>query len=457
MTQVLTPSTEIDTSGVPFAITDRRFIPRERYYDRAFFELENEKLWPHVWQVACRLEEIPDVGDYVEYSVAGYSVFVVRTGKGTDDIKAYQNACRHRGTQLAVGCGNFRGGQIVCPFHGWRWGIDGNPVFPLFGQEGFEERTLDPEDLKLIECQVDTWANCVFINMDRNAPPLREALDPVASVLDVLNVDRMHVWWWKAAKLKANWKMAMEAFMEGWHVMQTHPQFAVNTGMEIPADLLSDCRSYKNGHASQQQGQDSEVQEHTGLTESSEAETSLAFMRTVYEGLDAMVLAKDVQVMEGLRKQPIPPGEFSKKMVEALYEWNRGAGVPLPNPTPEVLSLWSSQWFIYPNFMIHPSFGNAIVYRCRPDDPTDPEHCVFDFWSVTLYPDGEEPGKPTFGGYPSVYDEKEWPLIPFQDFSNIEAQQRGIHTPGYKGQRLSSRWEDGISNMHVHLDGMLAR
>jgi phenylpropionate dioxygenase-like ring-hydroxylating dioxygenase large terminal subunit len=316
---------------------------------------------------------------------------------------------------------------------------------------------MDPEDLKLIECQVGTWANCVFINMDRNAPPLMKALDPVASVLDALNVDRMHVWWWKAAKLKANWKMAMEAFMEGWHVMQTHPQFAVNTGMEMPADLLSDCRSYHNGHASQQQGHGSEVQESTGLTESSEAETSLAFMRTVYEGLDAMVLAKDVQVLESLRKKDIPEGQFSQKMIEALYEWNRGAGVPLPDPTPEVLGLWSSQWFIFPNFMIHPSFGNAIVYRCRPDNPTDPEHCVFDFWSVTLYPEGEEPGKPTFGGYPSVYDEQEWPLIPFQDFSNIESQQRGIHSPGYTGQRLSSRWEDGISNMHVHLDSWLAR
>src|SRR6266545_1810724 len=116
MTQLL--NREVDTSKVPFAITDRRFIQRERYIDKEFFALENEKLWPHVWQVACRLEEIPRVGDYAEYSVAGMSVLVVRTGTGKDDIKAYQNACRHRATELATGCGNFMGGNIVCPFHG---------------------------------------------------------------------------------------------------------------------------------------------------------------------------------------------------------------------------------------------------------------------------------------------------------------------------------------------------
>ena len=54
---------------VPHRITNPELIPAERYFDPAFFELEKEKLWPHVWQMACRLEEIPEVGDYVEYSI----------------------------------------------------------------------------------------------------------------------------------------------------------------------------------------------------------------------------------------------------------------------------------------------------------------------------------------------------------------------------------------------------
>jgi phenylpropionate dioxygenase-like ring-hydroxylating dioxygenase large terminal subunit len=450
---VLTTDGSIDTSQVPFAITDRCFIPRQRYFDRTFFELENEKLWPHVWQMACRLEEIPHVGDFVEYWVARYSVIVVRTGE--NEIKAYQNACRHRGTQLAVGCGTFQGGQIVCPFHGWRWNLDGTPAH-LYGGKGFDARVLDPRDLELIECQVGTWANCVFINMDRSAPPLLDALEPLPRFLDAMNVGEMYVDWWKAVRLRANWKIAMEAFMEGWHTMATHPQLTLGAGEQFPADFLSVQHSYPNGHASLEQGHDNDVQADLGLTSKAEAERTLAFMRAISQGLGAMVLEKDVQVIEGLRNIDCAPEKFSANMIEAIYAWNSGAGIRLPAPDPEVLGRWGSQWFVFPNFMIHPLFGNAISYRVRPDSD-DPEHCYFELWSLTLYPRGQEPGKPVFGGVHPIDDESVWPLVPRQDFSNIERQQRGLHTPGYRAQRLARKYEDGIANMHAHLDTYLAR
>ena len=453
MTQTTTSPAAVSAAAVPFAIRDRGFIPRERYYDKPFFELENEKLWPHVWQMACRLEEIPRVGDYVEYSVAKYSVLVVRTGE--NEIKAYQNACRHRATQLAVGCGTFRGGQIVCPFHGWRWNLDGTPS-GLYGKSGFDPTSLDPEELKLIECQVDTWAGCVFINMDQSAPPLMQALSPVPEFLDPLKIADMRIDWWKAVRLKANWKLAIEAFMEGWHLAITHPQTVMGAGEQFPADFLSLQNSYQNGHASLEQGHDNEVQADLGLSGRAEAEKTLAFMRVLCDGLRAMVLEKDVAVIEGMREVDCPPEEFSAKMTEALYAWNTAAGIKLPDPEPEILARWGSQWFIFPNIMFHPLYGNSIGYRVRPDSE-DPESCYFEFWSLTLYPEDEQPAKPEFGGVHPADDENEWPLIPRQDFSNIGRQQRGLHTPGYRAQRLARKFEDGIANMHVHLDSYLAR
>lgn len=88
---------------VPFKITDPERIPAQRYYDEEFFKLERELLWPHVWQMACRLEEIPEIGDYVTYRLLDQSVIVVRTASG---VKAFQNACRHRGVQLTTDFGN---------------------------------------------------------------------------------------------------------------------------------------------------------------------------------------------------------------------------------------------------------------------------------------------------------------------------------------------------------------
>ncbi|MEX5713092.1 Rieske 2Fe-2S domain-containing protein, partial [Parafrankia sp. FMc6] len=98
---------------VPFAMRDPLHVPRERYYDRTFFELEKEYLWPRVWQMACRLEEIPRPGDFVEYEICDQSILVVR--QPDLSVKAFHNACRHRATQLCSGSGRLPGGQIVCP------------------------------------------------------------------------------------------------------------------------------------------------------------------------------------------------------------------------------------------------------------------------------------------------------------------------------------------------------
>ena len=453
MTAMRTTDQDIDTSHVPFRMTDRCFVPRERYYDKTFFDLENERLWPHVWQMACRLEEIPNVGDFVEYTVAKYSVIVVRTGP--DEIKAYQNACRHRATQLANGCGSFEDGRIVCPFHGWRWNLDGSPSMPLYGQDGFEPRCVQEADLRLLECKVDTWANCVFINMDKNARSLEDALAPMPQLLDPLNVGKMHVHWWRGARMKANWKVAQEAFLESWHVAQTHPQLTMGVGHRYPADRNA-VYSQPGGHMYFVPVRGEKVQTTAGtLAGMNEADAAINFARLMCEGLDGgMVMPKDLHVLEGLRFADYEPGEFMKKRMEAIRAWNRGAGIPFPEPSEEVVSRAGGDFFMFPNMFILPTFGNALMYRSRPDSG-DPEHCFFETWALTLYHEGYEPPKPVCEEAPAD-DASVWPLIPRQDFSNIERQQRGLHAAGFEAMRLASKYEDGIANMHVHLDDYLA-
>src|SRR5580698_8899699 len=120
-------------SEVPFRISDPERIPVQRYYDAEFFKLEQELLWPHVWQMACRLEEIAEIGDYVTYRLLEKSVIVVRTASG---VKAFHNACRHRGVQLTTDSGNCKSKGFICPFHGWRWNIDGKNTF-VYGKNVF--------------------------------------------------------------------------------------------------------------------------------------------------------------------------------------------------------------------------------------------------------------------------------------------------------------------------------
>jgi Rieske 2Fe-2S family protein len=77
-------------------VADR--VRKERYYDPDFYALEAELLWPRVWQMACRLEEIPQPRDFVEYEFLDQSVIVLR---GDDmSVRAFQNVCRHRGGRV---------------------------------------------------------------------------------------------------------------------------------------------------------------------------------------------------------------------------------------------------------------------------------------------------------------------------------------------------------------------
>ena len=88
--------------------------------------LEFDRLWSRVWQVACRDEEITDVGDFCEYLIGDQSILVVRSAP--DTVRAFHNTCLHRGTRLADGAGRFPEGCIRCRYHAWRYDLDGKLV-----------------------------------------------------------------------------------------------------------------------------------------------------------------------------------------------------------------------------------------------------------------------------------------------------------------------------------------
>ncbi len=430
---------------VPYAMQEPVYVPKERYYSREFFELEKEHLWPHVWQMAAREEELPNPGDFVEYEITGKSILLVRQTDGS--IKALHNACRHRATELAKGAGRLPGKQLVCPFHGWRWNLDGSNSF-VFKESAFDPQCLKPDDLRLRECLVETWAGHVWINMDLDAPPLMEALSPVAELLDGVGVGNMRVKWWKRGILNANWKMAQEAFFEGYHVMQTHPQLLMGGGEEVGEYTAAaiDYTAFKNGH--------SRFQSETYDRAVASGEQFIAYARMLAEGQDAMTLDSDVRVFDGVRNRVGDHPDFSTAAIAALYDYAAGAGIPMA-PLSEKMILWGGEIYMFPNYLMLPMYGNCLCYRSRPYND-DPEWCQFDVWSLTTYPVGQEPERAELLGVFDKEDTEHWGLIPRQDFSNIEAQQRGLHSMGFDHLRLSNKYEISIANMHEELDRRLA-
>ena len=425
---------------VPFQIVDPERIPTPRYYDEEFYRLETERLWPRVWQMACRLEQIPNVGDWIEYSNLGKSVIVART---KDGVKAYHNACRHRGVQLAKGHGSCEIQGFSCPFHGWRWNIDGKNTF-VYGRHLFSEKQLDQADLDLPTCRVEFWGGCAFINWDDNAPSLRDSIGPLADRLDQYSVDKLRAEWCYGTVLPANWKVAMEAFMEGYHVMRTHPQLH-----EAAGPLYQSMYQEPQGTAAP-------VNMRASSHENIKAQ--VRHMELLSEGMAGMCHAKDLETARGLESVDLPEDQ-----IQALMHWYGMVNAEVTRQgrergeaTPDLNALAVSHpikavEFIYPNYFLLPFLSSMAAYRIR---PLGPESCYFEIWSLTLFPEGKEP-PPVMATIDLPYDSKEFPPIPQQDYSNIPEQQIGLHASGFEFMRLSKDIEGLISNYQRILDGYL--
>lgn len=414
---------------VPYAMEAPDRARKERYYDPEFFRLEAEQLWSRTWQMACRLEEIPRPGDYVTYEILDESVVLVRA----DDlgVTAFQNSCRHRGVKLAEGRGTCESG-FTCPFHGWCYGPDGKNTF-VSRRSSFSERNLRPGDLDLRPVRCEVWGGCAWINLDDGAPPLRPCIEPFATVLDAWRLESMHPEWWYAVRLPVNWKLAEEAFMEQYHVIETHPQLVI-PGRCPPRDPGAfDPRTF--------------------------VDAELHYLHTMSEGMAGMVHADDVRIAEGLRDidlpaDPTPAIEtWNRTFNDAVLRWHRAAGHDVPDLNDlEARGLNEPMGYCFPHFFVLPMYSSASSYRFR---PLGPEETLMEIWSLTRFPAGHEPGAPT-PPEPWECDDPRMPPIPAQDFSNLPKQQRGLHTSGFEYMRFSEQIEGGIANFERTVDGFLA-
>ena len=439
--------------SVPFRMADPERVPVQRYYDEEFYELECERVWPHVWQMACRLEQIPNVGDWIEYSNVGRSVIVVRTKEG---VRAFHNACRHRGVALVHegDHGNCAAKGFICPFHGWRWSADGENSF-VYGEHLFSERQLDRADLALRPCRVELWGGCAFINFDDDAPSVRESFGPVADRLEAHGLCDLRAEWWYATELPANWKIAMEAFMEGYHVMMTHPQLhSARSPASTNTRYVATERLGGIGREDRIQNQDRGHHDPRG-----DQDARSENMELLSEGMAGMCHAKEVEIARSLLDADLPedPAEAVPiwyGMVQAeISKQLRARGEPVPDLNAVAISdPVHAVEFLFPHYFLLPFFSSMSSYRIR---PLGPERCLFEIWSLTMFPEGQEPEPPM---QPTVlpYDSKEFPPIPQQDYSNIPEQQRGLHAKGFEFMRLSKQVEGLIANYQRLIDGYIA-
>ena len=401
-------------------------VPIDRYISRSWHEAEVANLWSRVWQYACREEEIPEVGDYHIYEIVRSSYIVIRTAP--DQIKAYPNACLHRGRQLKDHDG--RCSEIRCPFHGFTWAIDG-ALKRVPAEWDFEH--VVAEEFSLPECQVGTWAGFVFINPEPDAEPLASYLGEIVEQFagwDLANrYKQAHV----AKVIHANWKITQEAFCEAYHVSGTHPQALGYLG-----DTNSQLDIWEN------------------------------FARTITAGgtpsphldppptQDAMMRAMlDVRHDQD-NPIPVPDGASMRALAAdaTRARWRPAAGDWVDRLSDAELND-SIDYTVFPNFHPWGAF-NRIVYRFRPNGD-DHRSSIMECIYLAPFAGERPPPAPIhwLGEDETFVDAPELGMLAKvfnQDLFNMAKVQRGLETTRKPGMTLGNYQESKIRWIHAKLD-----
>lgn len=437
-----------DSRSVPRSLTDHSYVsqgladvPKSRYTSLDFAELENRYMWTRTWQMACTVDELSEPGDHVVYDVADQSVIVTRTRDGS--IKAFHNSCLHRGTKLRMEDG--RVGSFRCPFHGWRWDLDGELV-ELPAEWDFPHVWQQPESC-LPRAQVAQWCGFVFVNLDPDAPAFEEVARKLVEHFerDFSMSDRYKAFH-AVKEIPANWKVCMEAFAEGYHVIATHPQI-----LEFAGDANSEysiwpdspfVTRFVNGFGVQSP--------HLGpLTEQQIADAYLAFSARTTRG--------SVQV---------PDGKTAREVVADIFRSVMGSmyGTDLSQVSDSEM-LDAHLYHLFPAFAPWAGIGQSLVYRWRPG--STPDTCYMDVIRMVPVPDGQPRPEPAqvqrlsleqswreakgMGGLADVFE---------QDMENLPKVQLGLKINAARAKQTVSfgaYQEARMRLIHRHIDDMISR
>ncbi len=423
-------------------VGDDDIVPRARYTSVQFGELEFERLWARVWQVACREEEVAEVGDFCEYLIGDQSILVVRSGP--DVVRAYHNTCLHRGTRLAEGSGHFENECIRCRYHAWRYDLGGK-LIEVVDPEEFAPMT---QDVHLGLVRVDRWGGFVWVCFDPTAPPLLEYLEPLPRLLAPYHLDRMRIRSYLSTVLPANWKVVVDAFNEGYHVQGTHPQILpwtddVSLDYE-PLGIHSHYGRLPNARRTLRPSP------RLGLAEGEYDEGEI--LASFVAGLGGLFHEDERALIDKIRSAP-PDGEtLLSQYQKGRRELLEMRGVAVEEFTDDQLTSADDVLF-FPN-MVGPIYpGSAIIFRVRPN-ALDPDSSVKDTWFLEWPREGAVHERARRRFYPD-WTERDWGLITNQDYANMEHVQIGMKSRGGKGLRLNRRQEGNVLHMHRMIDRYL--
>ncbi|MCB2049807.1 MAG: aromatic ring-hydroxylating dioxygenase subunit alpha [Novosphingobium sp.] len=196
-------------------------LPTDFYVCENHYRSELENVFSKCWLMVGRETDLAKSGDFFTYKIDALSVSIIVVRGKDGIIRAFRNACTHRGTKIVTEeRGRLRGGMI-CPYHGWAFGLDGD-LLNVPDEETFG--CLDKDNEGLHTVSLDKWGGFIFINLDPHPQwSLKEYLAPLGEDLIKYVGDEQWTWsfGWKS-RVKSNWKSPVDAQVEGYHITYGH-------------------------------------------------------------------------------------------------------------------------------------------------------------------------------------------------------------------------------------------
>jgi len=195
-----------------------------RYYSREEADLEWQKMWTRTWQFAGLTHDLEKKGDYFRIDIGPESIIIVRTVEGDAGVRAFYNVCPHRANRIVHQDFGSLGenGCFKCDFHGWSYEKDGR-LAGIRDQFLFAEETVGHRPgLKSVDCGV--WNSLIFIRMTSEGISLAEHLNAMADHMAVFPLEKFRVIGDLQTVWDANWKTALDAFLEFYHADDVHPE-----------------------------------------------------------------------------------------------------------------------------------------------------------------------------------------------------------------------------------------
>jgi len=203
----------LEATRVP--VTQARHLPGYIYTSPEVYALEKENIFMKDWLCVARAEELENPGDFMTHDIMGDPIVIARDENG--NLNAFSNLCRHRGVEVAQGCGNTK--EFTCPYHGWLYDLKGRLTGAPYMKEteGF-----DPKNCRLKPLLIDVWAGWVFVNFDAEAKPLAEFVALFDKAFAFLDQGSLRVAERLVYELECNWKFVAENLVDIYHAGTVH-------------------------------------------------------------------------------------------------------------------------------------------------------------------------------------------------------------------------------------------